>query len=348
MTPMPLVTAPVGISARRRACALLRPHKIEKLPLVDAHGRLKGLITVKDFAKPEQYPHATKDAAAGSWSGPRSASARTRTSGRDPGRGGGRRRSSSTPRTGTPARVLDMVARLKADTRDVEVVGGNIATREGAQALIDAGADGIKVGVGPGSICTTRVVAGVGVPQVTAIYEARAALPGRGRAASSATAACSTPATSPRRSRPAPTRSCSAACSPACEESPGELVFINGKQYKSYRGMGSLGAMQSRGRPGRTPRTATSRTTCSPTTSSCPRASRARCPTAGRSRRRPPAGRRAARRMGYCGARDRRRAAGARPLRPDHGRRAQGEPPARRPDDRRGAQLPSRSLMRRQ
>jgi IMP dehydrogenase len=129
---------------------------------------------------------------------------------------------------------------------DVDVVGGNVATRDGAQALIDAGVDGVKVGVGPGSICTTRVVAGIGVPQVTAIYEAalacrEAGVPvigdgglqysgdiGKALAAGADTVMLGS-------------------LLAGCEESPGELLFINGKQFKSYRGMGSLGAMQSRG-----------------------------------------------------------------------------------------------------
>jgi IMP dehydrogenase len=169
MTPMPLVTAPVGVSPDE-ALGCCKPHKIEKLPLVDGAGRLRGLITVKDFTKSEKFPLATKDAGAGWSSGRRSASARTP--------------------SGAMALVEAGVDFLVVDTAhghagcstwspgsrptptDVEVIGGNVATRAGAQALIDAGADGVKVGVGPGSICTTRVVAGVGVPQVTAIYEA--------------------------------------------------------------------------------------------------------------------------------------------------------------------------------
>jgi IMP dehydrogenase len=141
--------------------------------------------------------------------------------------------------------VLETVAQLKRDT-GVQVVGGNVATREGAQALVDAGADGVKVGVGPGSICTTRVVAGVGVPQVTAIYEAAlacrpAGVPvigdgglqysgdiGKAIAAGADTVMLGS-------------------LLAGCDETPGELIFINGKQYKTYRGMGSLGAMQSRG-----------------------------------------------------------------------------------------------------
>jgi IMP dehydrogenase len=148
--------------------------------------------------------------------------------------------------------VLETVARLKRETA-VQVVGGNIATRAGAQALVDAGADAVKVGVGPGSICTTRVVAGVGVPQVSAIYEAAAAcrpagVPvigdgglqysgdiGKAIAAGADTVMLGS-------------------LLAGCEESPGELIFINGKQYKTYRGMGSLGAMQSRETiAGRTP-----------------------------------------------------------------------------------------------
>ena len=134
---------------------------------------------------------------------------------------------------------------MKANTQ-VDVIGGNVATSAGAQALIDAGADGVKVGVGPGSICTTRVVAGVGVPQVTAIYEAaracRAAgvpLIGDGGLQHSGDIAKAIAAG-------ADTVMLGSLLA-GCEESPGELVFINGKQYKLYRGMGSLGAMRGRG-----------------------------------------------------------------------------------------------------
>ena len=174
MTPRDrLITGATGIS-REDAKALLAEHRIEKLPLVDAEGRLTGLITVKDFVKTEQYPHATKDAegrlvvgaAVGYW-------------------GDTWERASALAEAGVDVLIVDtanggaklaleMISRLKSDSAfdGIEVIGGNVATREGAQALIDAGADAVKVGVGPGSICTTRVVAGVGVPQVTAIYEA--------------------------------------------------------------------------------------------------------------------------------------------------------------------------------
>src|SRR4051794_27029277 len=170
MTRMPLVTAPVGV-AENDALALLRQHKVEKLPLVDDQNRLRGLITVKDFAKRDQFPHATKDAAG------RLVVAAAVGVGED-----AYKRARMLVDAGVDVlmvdtahghqrAVIDMVRQLKADTT-VDVVGGNVATQAGAQALVDAGADGIKVGVGPGSICTTRVVAGVGVPQVTAIYAA--------------------------------------------------------------------------------------------------------------------------------------------------------------------------------
>ena len=145
--------------------------------------------------------------------------------------------------------LLDMIRKLKADpaTRHVEVVGGNVATRDGAQALVDAGVDAVKVGVGPGSICTTRVVAGVGVPQVTAVYEASLAcgpadvpliadggLQYSGDIAKALVAGAESVMFG--------------SLLAGCEESPGDLVFVNGKQYKSYRGMGSLAAMSSRGK----------------------------------------------------------------------------------------------------
>ena len=164
---------------------------------------------------------------------------------------------------------LEIIRKLKADpaTRGVDVVGGNVGTRAGAQALVDAGADGVKVGVGPGSICTTRVVSGVGVPQVTAIYEASLAckpagvpvigdggLQYSGDIAKALVAGADTVMLG--------------SLLAGCEESPGDLVFINGKQFKAYRGMGSLGAMQSPAAcASRTPRTATSRATSAATRS---------------------------------------------------------------------------------
>jgi IMP dehydrogenase len=245
MTLMPLVTAPVGVAAEV-ALRLLKQHKVEKLPLVDQAGRLRGLITVKDFTKSEKFPLATKDA------GGRLVVGAAIGVGED-----AKRRAHALVEAGVDflivdtahghaASVLAMVAQVKANT-DVEVIGGNVATRDGAQALIEAGADGVKVGVGPGSICTTRVVAGVGVPQVTAIYEASlAARPANipvigdgglqysGDIAKAIAAGADTVMLG--------------SLLAGCEESPGEMVFINGKQYKTYRGMGSLGAMRNRER----------------------------------------------------------------------------------------------------
>jgi IMP dehydrogenase len=248
MTQMPLVTAPVGVD-KDVALNLLAKHKIEKLPLVDAAGRLQGLITVKDFTKSEQFPSATKDpagrlrvgAAVGFFDDAWKRAMALVEAGVDV--------LVVDTANGHAAGVVDMIRRLKSDpaAQGVDVIGGNVATRAGAQALIDAGADGIKVGVGPGSICTTRVVAGVGVPQVTAIHEAaqaaRAAhvpvigdggLQYSGDIAKALVAGADTVMLG--------------SLLAGCDESPGELVFVNGKQYKSYRGMGSLGAMQSRGR----------------------------------------------------------------------------------------------------
>jgi IMP dehydrogenase len=248
MTPTPLVTGRVGIS-RDEATALLRQHKRERLPIVDEQGRLAGLITVKDFVKSEQFPHASKDdhgrllvgAAIGFFGDAWERATRLVEAGVDV--------LVADTANGHARLMLDMVRRLKADpaTRHVQVIGGNVATRAGAQALVDAGVDAVKVGVGPGSICTTRVVAGVGVPQVTAIYDAslacrRAGVPvvGDGGLQYSGDIAKALVAG-------ADTVMLGSLLA-GCEESPGELIFVNGKQFKSYRGMGSLGAMASRGK----------------------------------------------------------------------------------------------------
>jgi IMP dehydrogenase len=243
MTTMPLITAPVGVT-REIALDLLRRHKVEKLPLTDNAGRLSGLITVKDFTKSEKFPSATKDAAG------RLVVGAAIGVGED-----AKHRAQALADAGADflvvdtahghaQAVIDMVTQVKANSR-VDVIGGNVATRAGAQALIDAGADGVKVGVGPGSICTTRVVAGVGVPQVTAIFQAaQAARPagvpviGDGGVQHSGDIAKAIAAG-------ADTVMLGSLLA-GCEEAPGEMVFINGKQYKQYRGMGSLGAMRGR------------------------------------------------------------------------------------------------------
>jgi IMP dehydrogenase len=248
MTPMPLVTGPIGIT-REEATGLLRQHKRERLPLVDADGRLGGLITVKDFVKGEQFPDASYDAhgrlmvgAAIGYFGDAWQRATTLID-------AGVDVLVADTAHGHVQLLLEMVARLKSDpaTQHVQVIGGNVATRAGSQAFIDAGADAVKVGVGPGSICTTRVVTGVGVPQITAVHEAaRAAGPAgvpviadgglkhSGEIAKAIVAGADSVMVG--------------SLLAGCEESPGDLVFVNGKQYKSYRGMGSLGAMSSRGK----------------------------------------------------------------------------------------------------
>jgi len=248
MTPMPLVTGPVGIS-REDASALLRQHKRERLPIVDDQGHLAGLITVKDFVKSEQHPLASKDAegrllvgaAVGFFGDSWDRANRLREAGVDV--------LVVDTAHGHARLLLDMIRRLKADSAfdDVQIIGGNIATREGAAALVEAGVDAVKVGVGPGSICTTRVVAGVGVPQITAVHEAAQAckpagvpviadggLQYSGDIAKALVAGADSVMVG--------------SLLAGCEESPGELIFLNGKQYKSYRGMGSIGAMASRGK----------------------------------------------------------------------------------------------------
>jgi IMP dehydrogenase len=244
MTPMPLVTAPEGTSGDD-AMALLAAHKIEKLPLVDAAGRLRGLITIKDFAKRQQFPNATKDAEGRLVVG---AAVGTGEDAYKRARGlvdAGVDFLIVDTAHGHSRGVLDMVRRLKADT-PVDVIGGNIATRAAAAALVDAGADAVKVGVGPGSICTTRIVAGVGVPQVTAIAECAAAARPAGVPVIADGGVQYSGDIAKAIAVGADTVMVGSLLA-GVEESPGELILVGGKQYKSYRGMGSLGAMQSRG-----------------------------------------------------------------------------------------------------
>ena len=244
MTPMPLITGSPDIKGDD-ALELLRQNKIEKLPLVDAAGRLTGLITVKDYVKSDRYPLATKDATGRLMVGAAVGVGEDSYARSMALVGAGVDVLIVDTAHGHQRAVLEMVSRLKKETK-IQIIGGNVATRAGAQALVDAGADGIKVGVGPGSICTTRVVAGVGVPQVTAIYEASlaagpAGVPviGDGGVQYSGDIAKALVAGADV--------VMVGSLLAGCEEAPGQLVFVNGKQYKLYRGMGSLGAMQSRG-----------------------------------------------------------------------------------------------------
>jgi IMP dehydrogenase len=244
MTPMPLVTGEVGISGDE-AIARLRRHKIEKLPLVDADGKLRGLITVKDFVKSEQYPNAAKDAEGRLLVGAAIGVGAEQLERAQALVGAGADFLIVDTSHGHNRGVLEMVAKVKSNV-SVDVIAGNVATRDGARALVDAGADGVKVGVGPGSICTTRVVAGVGVPQVTAIYEAALAARAAGVPVIGDGGLQYSGDIGKALAAGADTVMLGSLLA-GCEESPGELLFINGKQFKSYRGMGSLGAMQSRG-----------------------------------------------------------------------------------------------------
>ncbi|MGJ5591809.1 IMP dehydrogenase [Micrococcus lylae] len=246
MTRMPLVTAREGIS-REEVLELFSHNRVEKLPLVDRKDRLTGLITIKDFDKALKYPDAAKDE-----------EGRLRVGGAVGFFGDGWERAMALVEAGVDVLVvdtanghthgvLDMIARLKKEksARHVDVIGGQAATYAGAKAIVDAGADAVKVGVGPGSICTTRVVAGVGVPQITAIYEAaKAAIPagvpliadgGLQHSGDIGKALVAGADSVMLGSLLAGTA-----------ESPGDLVFYQGKQFKAYRGMGSLGAMQTR------------------------------------------------------------------------------------------------------
>ncbi|GFZ76504.1 IMP dehydrogenase [Nesterenkonia alkaliphila] len=248
MTRAPLITAKEGIP-NAEVLRIFSEHRVEKLPLVDESGKLTGLITIKDFDKADKYPQATKD---------------------DEGRlrvgaavgffGDGYQRAMSLIEAGVDVLVVDtanghtrgvleMIAKLKADpaAEGVDVIGGQAATRQGAQALVEAGADAVKVGVGPGSICTTRVVAGVGVPQVTAIYEAaKAAIPAGVPVI--ADGGLQHPGDIGKALVAGADAVMLGSLLAGAAESPGDLVFYNGKQFKAYRGMGSLGAMQTRGK----------------------------------------------------------------------------------------------------
>jgi IMP dehydrogenase len=244
MTSRDLVTAPVGTTLAE-AEAILHRHKIEKLPVVDADGVLRGLITVKDIEKKIKFPYATKDergrlrVAAAVGVGP------------DAWERAGALVDAGVDAIaidtahGHSAKVLEMVRRVKSEW-GVEVVAGNVATADAAEALADAGADAVKAGVGPGGICTTRVVAGVGVPQVTAIYDCAQAtarhgvcLIGDGGLTSSGDIAKAIAAGA----------DCimTGSMLAGTDESPGDVILAQGERFKEYRGMGSLGAMRARG-----------------------------------------------------------------------------------------------------
>ncbi|MCL2106890.1 MAG: IMP dehydrogenase [Oscillospiraceae bacterium] len=241
MTRDNLVTSSIGTTLDEAKKILMR-HKIEKLPLVDAEGRLKGLITIKDIEKNVQYPNSARDsggrllcaAALGATPDVLERAAALAQHGADV--------FVLDSAHGHSRNILEAIDKVKAAFPEITLVAGNIATGEGAKALIAAGADAVKVGMGPGSICTTRVVAGIGVPQITAIYDAaEAAAPygvpiiadggikysGEIVKAIAAGAACVMVGS----------------LVAGCEESPGDTEIYQGRQFKVYRGMGSVGAM---------------------------------------------------------------------------------------------------------
>jgi IMP dehydrogenase len=241
MTRPPLVTVPVGTTLEQ-AKAKLHEHRIEKLLVVDGEGNLKGLITVKDIQKQLEYPHACKDelgrlrvggavGASGDWLDRARALVAAKVdvlvldSSHAHSRG-----------------VLDAAARLREEFPDVDLVAGNVATADGATALAERGVDAVKVGIGPGSICTTRVVTGAGVPQVTAIRECAEALAERDvpviadggiKFSGDVTKALAVGAHSVM----------IGSLFAGTEESPGETILYQGRTFKAYRGMGSLSAM---------------------------------------------------------------------------------------------------------
>jgi IMP dehydrogenase len=239
-----VITARPGIDLEH-AKELLQAHRIEKLPLVDDQNRLRGLITVKDMDKAIRHPHASKDqmgrlrvgAAVGVGPEREARVAALRRAGVDV--------ICIDTAHGHTRNVIDAIKTTKREWPEVEVVAGNVATGEGAKALCDAGADALRVGMGPGSICTTRVVSGVGVPQITAIMDTIAIAEPRNipviadggiRFSGDITKAIAAGATSVM----------IGALFAGTEESPGETILYQGRTYKLYRGMGSIGAINER------------------------------------------------------------------------------------------------------
>jgi IMP dehydrogenase len=242
MTPQPLITVPIGTTLDE-AKIKLQKHKIEKLLVVDEEGLLKGLITVKDIQKAIKYPHAAKDELG-----------RLRCAAAIGATGDYLERAAELigcrvdaividTAHGHSSRVLNAIKKVKAKFSDIEIIAGNVATAEATKALIDAGVDAIKTGIGPGSICTTRVVTGAGVPQITAIIECVEAAKGSGvpviadggvKFSGDISKAIVAGADSVM----------IGSLFAGTEEAPGEVILYQGRSFKSYRGMGSLGAMK--------------------------------------------------------------------------------------------------------
>ncbi|MGD9587859.1 MAG: IMP dehydrogenase [Pyrinomonadaceae bacterium] len=242
MTPQPLVTVPVGTTLDE-AKVKLQKHRIEKLLVVDDEGRLKGLITVKDIQKAINFPNAAKDNLG-----------RLRCAAAVGATGDFLERASALIEArvdaividtahGHTSRVIEAVKKIKAKYPEIELVAGNVATAEGTSELISAGADAVKIGIGPGSICTTRVVTGAGVPQIMAIHEAVRAAKGSGvpvisdggiKFSGDVAKAIAAGADSIM----------IGSLFAGTEEAPGEVILFQGRNFKTYRGMGSIGAMK--------------------------------------------------------------------------------------------------------
>lgn len=243
MTSENLITAPVGTTLEQ-AQEILRKHKIEKLPLVDENGMLKGLITIKDIEKAIQYPNAAKDKNGRLLVGAAVGTARDTLDRVDALVKAKVDVIAVDTAHGHSSKVIDMVKAIKSKYPEMQLIAGNVATAEATRELIEAGADCVKVGIGPGSICTTRVVAGVGVPQITAVYEcAKEAdkydIPviadGGIKYSGDITKAIAAGASAVM----------IGSLLAGTEESPGEMEIYQGRSFKVYRGMGSLGAMAS-------------------------------------------------------------------------------------------------------
>lgn len=241
MTTEKLVTAPVG-TTMEQAMQLLRKYKIEKLPLVDDDYNLMGLITIKDIEKTQKYPHAAKDKGGRLIVGAAVGIARNTLERVQALKDAGVDVLVVDTAHGHSEGVIRMVAQIKEKFPDIELVAGNVATGEATEALIKVGADGIKVGIGPGSICTTRVVAGIGVPQITAVIDCAEAakkydvpiiadggIKYSGDIAKAIAAGADVVMIGNLLA--------------GTDESPGEEVMLQGRRYKVYRGMGSMGAM---------------------------------------------------------------------------------------------------------
>ena len=241
MTKDNLVTAPVGTTLEQ-AKQILMKHRIEKLPLVDENGYLRGLITIKDIEKSVQYPNSARDsmgrlicaAAIGATSDVLDRAAALAEAGVDA--------FVLDSAHGHSANILKSVSKVKAAFPNISLIAGNVATAEGTKALIDAGADCVKVGIGPGSICTTRVVAGIGVPQITAVYDS---------ANEAAKHGIAVIADGGIKYSGEIVKAIAAGASAimvgslvaGCDEAPGEFEIFQGRRFMVYRGMGSLGAM---------------------------------------------------------------------------------------------------------